>query len=251
MTWASKRQNTIVLLLLSLAMIPVFLTAYKISSVPPTCSDKKQNQNEVGVDCGGPCSTLCKSQISEPIVSWKRFFLVDQGVYSVVAYVENPNLNAGAKNVGYQIRVINKDGISMYERHGETVIPAKRAVPLIETGISFGDQIPSRIEFKFDEGIVWTRQDVKNIPLIITNNSLINATSSPKLTTNMTNQDFNSFSNIEVVAILYDESGNAMGASRTYVESIEGNQTIPLTFTWPRPFESVPTKIEIIPKLFI
>jgi len=51
--------------------------------------------------------------------------------------------------------------------------------------------------------------------------------------------------------VLYDENGNAMGASRTFIDSINGGQIVPLTFTWPTPFKSIPTKIEIIPKLFI
>jgi hypothetical protein len=251
MTWASKRQASIIILLLGLASIPVFFILYKIASIPPTCSDKKQNQSEAGVDCGGPCSLLCKSQVLDLVVSWKRFFLVGDGVYNVVVYVENPNSEAGAKNVRYQMRVLNKDGISMYERHGETTIPAKRSIPIVETGISFGSQIPSRIEFKFDNEILWTKQTSKEVPLTISNNSLLGATSTPKLLTNIINKDFNPYTNIEVVAIMYDDIGNAIGASRTYIDRIEGGQTIPLTFTWPAPFKVVPTKIEVIPKLFI
>jgi len=251
MTWASKRQTSIILVLLGLAAIPIVYFVYQYISIPPTCSDNKQNQEEVGVDCGGPCSLLCKSQTSNPIVSWKRFFLVGSGVYNVVVYVENPNTNAGARDVGYQIRIFNTDGISMYERHGATTIPAKRAVPIVEAGISFGNQTPTRIEFKFDDDIVWYREAVKDVPLYVANNSMIGATSTPKLTTNITNISSDSYSDVEVVAILYDEIGNAMGASRTYIDKIDGNETIPLTFTWPSPFEATPTKIEIIPKLFI
>ena len=251
MTWAAKRQAAIILVLIGLASIPIFFIVYKILSVPPTCSDKKQNQEEVGVDCGGPCSLLCKSQVSDLVVSWKRFFLVGDGVYNVVVYVENPNANAGAKDVGYQIRVINTDGISMYERHGVTTIPAKRSIPIVETSVVLGSQIPSRVEFKFDDSPVWTKQASKDVPIFVSNNLLVNATSSPKLMTNISNKDLDSYSNIEVVAILYDEQGNAMGASRTFVDKINGGETIPLTFTWPTSFKAVPTRIEVIPKLFI
>lgn len=251
MTWASKRQTSIIVLLLGLAFIPILFIVYKINTIPPTCFDKKQNQEEAGIDCGGPCELLCKSQVSDLVVSWKRFFLVGDGVYNVVIYVENPNTNAGAKDVGYQIRVLNKDGISMYERHGDTTIPAKRSVPIVEAGLALGGQIPVRIEFKFDDEIVWTRQVSKDVPLSASNNALIGATSTPKLITNIINKDFNPYSNIEVVAILYDGEGNAMGASRTFIDRIEGNQTFPVTFTWPYPFKVMPTKIEVIPKLFI
>lgn len=251
MTWASKRQASIIFVLLVLATIPIIYLVYQYLSIPPTCFDKKQNQSEIGIDCGGPCSLLCKSEILNPVVSWKRFFLVGSGVYNILVYVENPNVNAGAKNVGYEIRAFNTDGISMYERHGETTIPSKRAVPIVEAGISFGGQIPSRIEFKFDDGIVWYKEAVKEVPLLVSNSLLTKATSSPKLEANIKNNDSISHSDVEVVAILYDEKGNALGVSRTYIDKIESSQTQNLIFTWPEPFKSVPTKIEIIPKLFI
>jgi hypothetical protein len=69
--------------------------------------------------------------------------------------------------------------------------------------------------------------------------------------TNIINKDFNQYSDIEVVAILYDEVGNAMGASRTFIDKIESNQTLPIIFTWPEPFKKIPTKIEVIPKMII
>lgn len=251
MSWASKRQNSVLALLTILALIPVIFIAYKFLSIPATCSDRMKNQSEVGVDCGGPCSLLCKSQVVDPIVTWKRFFSVGGGVYNVVAYIENPNSSAGAEKVGYTVRVINQDGISMYERHGTTVIPAKRAVPVVESGINLGGQTPSRVEFKLSDSIVWKKEEVKETPLLVSNISLTGATSSPRLVANIENKDVVPYSNIEVVALLYDEQGNAIGASRTYVDSVSAGASVSLTFTWPTPFTQNPARIEVIPKLFI
>ena len=251
MSWSSKRQASIILSVIGIALIPVAYTAYKIMSVPATCNDNSQNQGEVGVDCGGPCSLLCSSQIAKPIVTWKRLFLVGGGVYNMVAYIENPNAQAGTKKIGYQLRVFNTEGVSIYERHGTTVIPAKRSVPVIETGINLNQQTPSRIEFKLDDTAVWSKESVKEIPLATSNSLLTEATTSPRLNTNLSNKDIVKYSNFEVVAILYDEDGNAVGASSTYVDKIDAGATLPLIFTWPEPFSETPARIEIIPKLFI
>ena len=251
MSWASKRQASIVSLLLALACIPFIFIAYKIISKPATCNDGFQNQGEVGVDCGGPCSLLCSSQTTDPIVTWKRIFPVSDGVYNAVAYVENPNSNAGAQDVGYRLRVINADGISLYERTGSTVIPAKRSFPIIETGINIGGQKPSRVEFKIDNQIIWKKEEVKETPLFVVNTVLSDATSSPRLVATIENKNVASFKNVEVVAVLYDDAGNAMGASRTFIDSIDGNGKVTLTFTWPEPFKTIPVRIEVSPKLFI
>ena len=251
MSWASKRQASVVSLLIALACIPVIFIVYKFISKPATCSDGIQNQSEVGVDCGGPCSLLCSSQTTDPIVTWKRLFLVGGGVYNAVAYIENPNANAGAENVRYRLKVLNADGISMYERTGSTVIPAKRSFPIIETGINLGSQTSSRIEFKIDTPIVWKKENVKETPLSVVNTVLTGATSSPKLTVTIKNEDVVPYTNVETIAVLYDDAGNAMGASRTFIDSIGGSAEVPLIFTWPEAFPTVPVRIEVTPKLFI
>lgn len=251
MSWASKRQSIIISGAVALALIPVLIVTYKILSKPATCFDKIQNQNEVGVDCGGPCSLLCRSQVVNPIISWKRLFAVGDGVYNAIAYIENPNTSAGAQNVSYRFRVFNEDGISVYERHGVTVIPAKRSVPIIETGIALGDQKPSRIEFTIDNNIVWKKESAKDIPLNISQINMTGATSTPSLSANIENTDVVPYKNIEVVAILYDVSGNAIGASRTFLDSIDKGGNVQVIFTWPNPFSVAPSRIEIVPKLFI
>jgi hypothetical protein len=60
-SWSKKRQTfyivTAMVFFILVVGLPVFFATYK----PPSCSDGKQNQNEKGVDCGGPCSVLCKA----------------------------------------------------------------------------------------------------------------------------------------------------------------------------------------------
>ena len=73
MTWATRRRFIIVLIL-----VVVFggLAFWHFSSslfVAPTCSDHKQDGDEVGVDCGGTmCTVMCASQVSVPTVLTER-----------------------------------------------------------------------------------------------------------------------------------------------------------------------------------
>lgn len=92
--WVAKRKLfygifSIVALVLVIG-VPLFFVLYKT----PTCFDGKQNQNEKGIDCGGVCTRLCSSDIANPIVLWQRSFVVTDGVYNAVAYVQNPNVLA-------------------------------------------------------------------------------------------------------------------------------------------------------------
>ncbi len=251
MSWSSKRKTSIILVVVIILVILFAFIGYKIIYRAPTCNDGYQNQGETGIDCGGPCSLVCSSEALSPVVTWKRLFLVGSNVYNAVAYIENPNANAGANNVGYRLRVFNSDGISIYERHGETIIPAKRSVPILETGIALGSQTPVRIEFVFEDPIIWKKETATNNPLSVNSINLDGATTTPSLNAKIQNSDVASYKNIEVVAILYDENGNAMGASRTFIDNINGGETVPVNFNWPTPFSKIPARIEIVPKLFI
>ena len=250
MSWSSKRKSSIIVTFFGIVAVIVAIIAYRVLSVPATCSDRTQNQGEVGIDCGGPCSLLCTSQIQEPIISWKRIFPVADGAYNFVAYIENPNTNAGAEHVGYRIRVSNAEDMTIYERYGNTVIPARRSLPIVETGMSLGGEKPSQVEFKLDKNIVWKTENEKATPLLVSNILLKDASSTPRLTAIVDNKNENSYQNVEVVALLYDEKGNAIGASRTFV-NVGAGGSVPVIFTWPQAFSVAPARIEVIPKLFI
>ena len=99
MGWSTKRQLLIVFILLAtfLAALAFFALPYILKA--PTCSDKKQNGGESGIDCGGPCVKLCLSQVNDLKVIWQRAFKVTSGAYDVLAYVTNQNYDAGIKRL--------------------------------------------------------------------------------------------------------------------------------------------------------
>jgi hypothetical protein len=48
----------------------------------PTCFDGRNNQDELGVDCGGSCAIFCPAQVLGPVVRWSRMFEVTTGLYN-------------------------------------------------------------------------------------------------------------------------------------------------------------------------
>ena len=50
-----------------------------------------------------------------------------------------------------------------------------------------------------------------------------------------------------MVAILYDDMGNAVSASRTYLNELTAQQSADLNFTWPEPISGNVVAKEIIP----
>lgn len=218
----------------------------------PTCFDGKQNGTETGIDCGGACASVracVQDVLPQPIVMWSRPFSVARGLHNLVAYVQNPNVNYTAQPIEYLFRVYDVDNVLLGTREGYAMVPPTKAFPIFEAAFDAGERQPAKAVFEFTQPAVWKQFETSVPELVIYDEILRNASSSPRIDAMIQNKTINRYRDIEVVAVIYDEKGNARAASRTLVDVLPGSESRPLIFTWPEPFDFQAVKIEIIPKL--
>ena len=89
----------------------------------PTCTDGKQNGDEIGIDCGGSCANACLSQVDAVFVLWVCAFEIVPGRYNAVAYLVNHNKNAVVQKVNYRFRFADANNVYIGKREGSTFIP--------------------------------------------------------------------------------------------------------------------------------
>ena len=196
-----------------------------------------------------PVRIYAVRSILEPNVRWAQSIQVKPGLYNALAYIENPNIDAGVDSVEYIFKIKDKDGVLIYERKGKTFIPPNRSFAVFEGGILTGEKIPTKVTFEFTSYSVWKKLENKEAGLSIMNEKISNEDESPRLDATLENNTIQPILNIEVVVIAYDESGNALGFSRTFIDKINKGESQNITFTWPNPFGSDIAKIEIIPRV--
>jgi hypothetical protein len=249
MSWAQKRRliyiSIIALAILLFVFLPIAIKLYKA----PTCFDGKQNQTEQGVDCGGSCTLLCRSQYVPLTVLWSRFSKVNDGVYNVLAYIENPNLNAEANNLDYVFKLYDKDGFLLRERFGRTFVPANKIMTVFEPELLTGKQVPQRVEFAFVSQAVWLKQETPANNLSVTESVITRESTSPRLTAVVTNKTISQIKNIEAVGIIYNAEGNTIAFSRTIIDSILGKGKREINFNWPKTFPEPYARTEIVLKV--
>lgn len=249
MSWATKRRfmyiGGIIIFIIVFIIIPITFYLYK----PPTCFDGKQNQAETGVDCGGPCLLLCRAEYAPLSVLWSRFSKVSDGVYNVLAYVENPNLNAGANNLDYVFKLYDKDGIILGERYGRTFAPTNKIMAVFEPDMRTGNLIPHRVEFMFSNRAIWYKQENYENPLSVSQSVISREDTAPRLSTTITNKSINPIKQTEVIGIVYNSEGNTIAFSRTIVDDLAGREVRNINFNWPRPFSEKYAKTEILLKI--
>ncbi len=235
-TWAQQRKLIYSIIFGGVAMIAVGIPAYVLFYAPPSCTDGKKNIGEAGVDCGGSCRNLCQVKELAPVVVWTQKFMVSPGVYSAVAYIENPNVVAEARNVPYTFKMYDGEGQVIAERSGTTFIPAHKKFAIFEGNILTGGEMPARIDFEFTKPAFWVRQSGAEPVLSIGERTFTGEDTRPRIEATLTNGTVRPVSEIGVVAIVYSGSGNAIAASATYVDVIEKDESKKVVFTWPNPF---------------
>jgi hypothetical protein len=191
---------------------------------------------------------LCSAGIQDLSVSWARSFKVSNGLYSAVGYVQNKNADAAIQKVSYTFKIYDDKGVLIQKREGSTfVYPGERFV-LFEPRIHTGYRIPDHTFLEFQKDPVWKKVNKQAPKIIVKDRTLTDVNSSPRLSATLSNPQLTDIKNIQVVAIVYNTKGNAIGSSSTYIDRFPRTSDKTVNFIWPEPFSGKVSRIEIIPR---
>lgn len=239
-SWSRRRQVAYILtILFVIALIGAYPT-YKFFNKPPTCFDAKQNQSELGVDCGGECNILCPIEVTDLAISLVSSVFVKPGNYDLVASIENPNNTAGIKEMGYTFEVYDENNALIAERSGKTGIGPREKFIIFETGVAIETKIPTKTVFKLDEPLVWQKMEKKSLSFSIKNKRLLGVNTSPRLGAVILNDSIDDLLEVYITALVFNKEGNVVAVSSTYEDIIKSNSSKEVFFTWPTPFVNKP-----------
>lgn len=247
-SWGKRRQS----LYLSVAGVIVLLALLYIYSAffttVPTCFDRVQNGNERGVDCGGSCALICQSDAKAPKVLWSRVFETSPGYYTAAAYIQNDNIGAGAKSVGYSFQIFDSRNQLIIERDGVVDLQPAQTVPIIEPNIPIHNQTPARVLFGFAAPPEWQYVQAGSLPRLSVKGQDL-APDGSRLSATVTNDSLLDAPSATVSAVLFDASGTARAASKSTI-SVREKSSVPVVFTWPGGVtDIVRAEITVLPAL--
>jgi len=250
MAWALRRKiiYTAIFIVLFSGIGYSFVSPY-IDKVP-SCTNYKKDGDETGMDCGGSCTRACIFEVDRISVLWSRTFRIAQGRYSAVAYLENHNSGAAISKIKYRFRFSDKDNIYIGQREGETFVPVGGKFAIFEPGIDVGNSIPVYTTLEFTEAPVWSNVSegkLNQLKILVSNVKLETKDASTHLSATIKNDSLFTIPEVGVVALLYDEKGNVISVSRTYIEELDGEEVKDIDFTWPELLEANVIVKEIIP----
>jgi hypothetical protein len=248
MSWASKRQFKYFSGFVLFVAIIIFIIIYPLIFQKPTCFDKKQNGDETGVDCGGSCVLMCKSDISDPVVLWSRSFPVTGSYYNLVAYIENRNKNSAVVNAKYEFRIYDTDNKLLGRREGTTFITPNQQFAVFEPRFDAGQSQIKTVTFEFLPPLVWVKKNptLQTLPVFVNNIVFDDNKDTPNLSAVVVNNSIYDLPQFDVIAILYDADHNAINASKTHKDGLMSNSSLPVIFTWPETIPTVPVTKDVM-----
>ena len=248
--WANKMRFLYIsgfLLIVTVLSVP---SIYKALTPPLTCNDGIQNQGETAIDLGGPCHFLNPADLRSLNQQWARSFQVAPGLYSSIAYIENPNSQGGIRVARYIFKLYDSRNILVAERIGQTFIPPGKVVPIFEGNMQVGGRVPQHTTFQFIDILTWEKmQSDLAAEVFVEDKVFKEVNGSPRLSAVVQNRGVYPLYNTVVVATLFDEAGNAIASSRTIIESLPADSEQKVVFTWPKPFQSFIARTDVVPLL--
>jgi len=255
MDWGHRRRLIVWLIIGAVIAAALAILAFAIFYKTPTCIDHTQNQGETGIDCGGPCSTVCTAgtavtpgtAIAQPATVRFVRALQQSGRTDVIAYIDNPNRDAYATAVHMTLDVYTSDDEDL-RTHLSLNIPAGKSVPVFIPGAAPGGVNVRQVFLAFDSGYpTWTKLATQSPVPTTTGTNIENTDANPRITATLQNNIATPLTNVTVVATVFDASGNAIAASRTLVQALPGQGSAPLVFTWNEPFSAPAARVELVP----
>lgn len=244
MDWATRRRRMVIAILAAAGVAALAILLIAVFYRVPSCTDGRSNGDETGVDCGGSCTRICSIDARPAEVSFSRA-LTQSGRTDVIAYVRNPNRDAAASNADLSIELYSADGLLVTARTSMYLPPAS-VVPLFVPGV-LDQAYDVQQVFATVDSTAWVRAEEMPAQLQVGDVITRDQATRPRITAVVSNPEPRVAYDVPVVVTVFDAEGNAIAASRTVIDSIPGQGSAPIVFTWNEPWPGIAARVEVMP----
>jgi len=243
----NKRINIIIGFVVLFGVLGYIL--YYLTAPAPTCFDKKQNQAEKGVDCGGTCIP-CKENLAAQDIAIKDVAVALGGndTYDVVAKIINPNNILGSASFEYTFTLKDAAGKVISTRAGSSFILPADSKYVAELGLKTDDGAdPASVDFVVGD-VKWSELINIGKPQIGVYDKNFGADSASKGSEAdgvIRNESGFDLSKISLVIILRSEKGDIVGINKTEKNSVRIKEERDFRLTWPYQLSAPVQNIEV------
>lgn len=229
----------------------LFVVYYLFIRVPPTCTDGKQNQDEMGIDCGGICSNQCEPPLNAKDIITREvaFMPADRSGYDVMARIYNPNDIAGASQFSYKLALRDATGAILSEETGTSFILPQETKYLFAFHLSSVAK-PANVTIEISQ-VVWERfQGFKERPrVMVVKQKYDRIQSGPGYgvaTGLVMNESPFDFRSLLVKVVLRDSVGKPLAINSTEMLTMPSKGQRDFRLVWPTAFPGEVKNVEML-----
>ncbi len=199
-----------------------------------SCTDGMRNQGEEKADCGGPC-TPCEIVELQPLrVTKEPNVLTSAGGNVALFEVLNPNRDYAARSAPYSLKIFESGGRMIEEVAGELSVPSLRRALVLERGVKTFSKSIARIEFSVGEPR-WERSFSALFPSLSLSSGPFSVASGTtiRVSGSVKNDGSADASGIEIIAVVSDQYGKELYASRSVLSSVPASSVRDFSVAFP------------------
>ena len=245
-----NKQYVIAGVYFTLAVSLSVLVYYAFIKAPETCFDSRQNQDEVGVDCGGVCAVVCQEIIVGENLEVREMTFVPGGEnrFDVLGKVYNPNDEIGASAFAYTVSLKDSGGTVLVTRSGKSYILPQENKYILELNLETLS-VPVSASFEIRD-VEWTRFSGYQVkPTINIYQKRYDKISSGvgfgEVYGLLSNESPYDFRSIAVKVILRDAAGKPLAFNMTEMRTVQSNEKRDFRLIWPSAFPGTVEKVEM------
>lgn len=245
------KRITIIFIYITIFLL-ISTALYYLFRTKPTCTDKIQNQGEVGVDCGGPCSACPEIPKAENLkVIEKAIISSEDGKYDALVKITNPNSQLGVSRLNYSFNILDSAGKIIAKSSGVSFILPGETKYILAFNLSLEEK-PEDLDFQISsfEWSEFTEFKSPDIALYAKEFSLAGGGDPgfAKLTARMRNQSGYDFRQIGIYVVIRGSDGSPLAVNKTIFNDVRANEEREINFRWNSqfPVDPITAKIEIV-----
>lgn len=230
-----KIKQLIIVGLPSAFLIFLVVIIFFLSRPAPSCFDNKKNQNEEGIDCGGPCLP-CYIKYAKPLeVISQEVLPVTQNFSEVLVKLRNDNEKVAGK-FHYQVRFFDSFSQILKEEEGESFILPLSSKYIVLPKVDLKAKEIFRVEFLVKE-VDWQEFPRPAVEIFEVLNKKLRWLSPQEpgfleLNGEIVNKTSLVFSQVEVVILLYSKTGEIINATRTILDNFGPQERRSFQYVW-------------------
>ena len=223
---------------------------YYLFSTPATCMDRKMNQGEKGIDCGGPCSPCKQVEQALPLsIVEKAIAPGGRKTFDAVFRVQNPNPGLALSSFSYEIVLKDTSGKRIGSSSGSSYILPGEKKYVIAGGIKTdGTDQPVYMDVNLDE-LKWSSVGESLRGVQITTHGLryekMQGTNGTEVQDIIRNESDYTFDKVNIVVIVRNMEGKIIAANSTEKNTVRPREERDFRLTWPYDVGSDASHVEV------